>query len=127
VFLLSPPKLLVVLVVALLVLGPDKLPKVAKQIGTLLGEFRAFRQKLEAEVRGTFPDLPSTDTVVRAVRSPLTLLDTLSDDQRPPAQVASEPAGPAGADTGIGDPGADPDPYPRRLPPVSGTDGTGRN
>ena len=38
---LSPAKLLVILVVALVVLGPDKLPRVAKQIGgDLWGDFR---------------------------------------------------------------------------------------
>ena len=67
---LSPAKLLVILVVALIVLGPDKLPKMAKQIGSLWGDFRKFRERLESDVRGTFPDLPSTDTIAQAVRSP---------------------------------------------------------
>lgn len=75
---LSPAKLLVILVVALIVLGPDKLPKVAKQVGGLWGDFRKFRERLESEVRGTFPELPSTDTIANAVRSPLTFLDTLA-------------------------------------------------
>ncbi|MGA3147351.1 MAG: twin-arginine translocase TatA/TatE family subunit [Acidimicrobiales bacterium] len=77
---LSPAKVLVILVVALVVLGPDKLPKVAKQIGALWGDFRKFRERLESEVRGTFPDLPSSETISQAVRSPLTFLDTLADN-----------------------------------------------
>jgi sec-independent protein translocase protein TatB len=76
---LSPAKVLIILVVALVVLGPDKLPKVAKQIGALWGEFRRFREKLESDVRGSFPDLPSTDTITQAVRSPLSFLDNLAD------------------------------------------------
>jgi len=76
---LSPAKLLVILVVALVVLGPDKLPKVAKQLGSLWSDFRKFREKLESGVRDTFPDLPSTDTITQAVRSPLSFLDTLAD------------------------------------------------
>jgi TatA/E family protein of Tat protein translocase len=76
---LSPAKVLIILVVALIVLGPDKLPKVAKQIGALWGEFRKFRDRLESDVRGNFPDLPSTATITQAVRSPLTFLDTLAD------------------------------------------------
>jgi sec-independent protein translocase protein TatB len=76
---LSPAKLLVILVVALVVLGPDKLPKMAKQIGGLWGDFRKFREKLETDVRGNFPDLPSTETITRAVRSPISFLDTLAD------------------------------------------------
>lgn len=76
---LSPAKILVILVVALVVLGPDKLPKVARQIGSLWGDFRKFRERLESEVRGNFPDLPSTETITQAVRSPITFLDSLAD------------------------------------------------
>jgi len=76
---LSPAKLLVVLLVAIVVLGPDKLPKVARQVGSLWGDFRRLRQRLETDVRGNFPDLPSTETIAQAVRSPLSFLDTLAD------------------------------------------------
>jgi sec-independent protein translocase protein TatB len=76
---LSPAKVLVILVVTLVVLGPDKLPKVARQIGSLWGDFRKFRERLETEVRGNFPDLPSTEKITQAVRSPLSFLDTLAD------------------------------------------------
>ena len=88
---LSPAKVLVILVVALVVLGPDKLPKVAKQIGGLWGDFRKFRERLESEVRGTFPDLPSTDTITQAVRSPLSFLDTLADSHTARATGARHP------------------------------------
>ncbi len=76
---LSPAKILVVLVVAVIVLGPDKLPKVARQVGSLWGDFRRMRQRLEADVRGNFPDLPSTERISQAVRSPITFLDSLAD------------------------------------------------
>jgi Sec-independent protein translocase protein TatA len=77
--LLSPAKLLVVLVVALIVLGPDKLPKVANQVGALWHDLQRWRSRLEQEVRGAFPDLPPTHEIARAVRSPLSLLDHLVD------------------------------------------------
>jgi sec-independent protein translocase protein TatB len=77
--LLSPAKLLVVLVVALIVLGPDKLPKVANQVGALWHDIQRWRSRLEQEVRGAFPDLPPTHEIARAVRSPLSLLDHLVD------------------------------------------------
>jgi Sec-independent protein translocase protein TatA len=80
---LSPAKLLVILVVALAVLGPDKLPTLAKQVGSLWRDFSKFRQKLESDVRGSFPDLPSTETITHAVRSPLSFLDTLADAPGP--------------------------------------------
>jgi TatA/E family protein of Tat protein translocase len=77
--LLSPAKILVVLVVAIIVLGPDKLPKVARQVGSLWGDFRRLRQRLETDVRGNFPDLPSTEVITKAVRSPISFLDSLAD------------------------------------------------
>jgi len=95
VFFLSPVKLLVILVVALAVLGPDTLPKVAKQIGGFWGEFKRFRQKLESEVRGSFPDLPSTETITQAVRSPLSFLDTLADGHASGSGVATTVEQPA--------------------------------
>jgi Sec-independent protein translocase protein TatA len=76
---LDPAKLLVILIVGLVVLGPDKLPVVAKQLGAAWGEIRRFRERIESEVRGTFPDLPSTHEVAQAVRSPLAFLDQLAD------------------------------------------------
>jgi TatA/E family protein of Tat protein translocase len=89
---LSPAKILVILVVALVVLGPDKLPKVAKQIGGLWGDFRKFRERLETDVRGSFPDLPSTDKIAQAVRSPLSFLGTLADAHESENGAASVPA-----------------------------------
>ncbi|MHB1711363.1 MAG: twin-arginine translocase TatA/TatE family subunit [Acidimicrobiales bacterium] len=76
---LSPAKLLVIFVVALFVLGPEKLPKMARQAGGLWGDFRKFRDRLESDVRGSFPDLPSTDKIAQAVRSPLSFLETFVD------------------------------------------------
>jgi Tat protein translocase TatB subunit len=51
---IGPAKILVVLVVALIVLGPEKLPQVARQAGRALAELRRIRQGLEEEVRGAF-------------------------------------------------------------------------
>jgi Sec-independent protein translocase protein TatA len=89
---LSPAKLLVIAVVALAVLGPDKLPALAKQVGSLWRDFSRFRAKLESDVRGSFPDLPSTETITKAVRSPLTFLDTLADAPPPEAHTPTEAA-----------------------------------
>jgi sec-independent protein translocase protein TatB len=77
---LSPAKILVVLVVALIVLGPEKLPGVARQLGALWGDLRRWRTRLESEVRGVFPDLPPTHEVAQVVRSPLTFLNRLADE-----------------------------------------------
>jgi Sec-independent protein translocase protein TatA len=78
--LLSPPKVLMILAIALIVLGPDKLPSAARRVGALWSEFTRWRAHLESEVRSAFPDLPSTTDMARAVRSPITLLDRLADE-----------------------------------------------
>jgi Sec-independent protein translocase protein TatA len=87
---LSPAKLLIILVVAVIVLGPDKLPKLAHQVGSLWRDLRKLREKLESEVRGSFPDLPSAETITRAVRSPLSFLEGLADlpESENPAPVS---------------------------------------
>ena len=100
---LSPAKLLVVLLVAIVVLGPDKLPKVARQVGSLWGDFRRLRQRLESDVRGNFPDLPSTDKITQAVRSPISFLDSLADTHA----ADNEAAGPAADESPPPDPVGD--------------------
>jgi sec-independent protein translocase protein TatB len=77
---LSPAKLLVILVIALIVLGPEKLPQVARQLGAAWHDLRQWRSRIEGEVRDTFPSLPPTHEVAQAVRSPLAFLDRLADE-----------------------------------------------
>jgi Tat protein translocase TatB subunit len=45
------PELLVILVVALIVLGPTRLPEVARQIGKAIGEIRRLGSGFQAEMR----------------------------------------------------------------------------
>src|SRR5579864_5696000 len=56
---------MVVLIVALIVLGPDKLPDAARSIARVIGELRRMSSGLQAEVRETFGDFaePFTDLV----------------------------------------------------------------
>jgi sec-independent protein translocase protein TatB len=77
---LSPVKILIVLIVGLVVLGPDKLPQLARQLGAAWGDFRRWRARIENDVRDSFPDLPSTQKITDAVRSPLSYLDRLADE-----------------------------------------------
>ncbi len=75
---IDPSKIFVVLVVALIVLGPEKLPRLARQLGEAWAQLAHWRQRLEGEVRDVFPDLPSPGRIVDAARSPLRLLDHLA-------------------------------------------------
>jgi sec-independent protein translocase protein TatB len=76
---LDPAKLLVIAVVAIILLGPDRLPQVARQIGGAWRSFNEFRHRMESEVRSNMPDLPSTSEIARLARSPSALLNHLSN------------------------------------------------
>ena len=104
---LSPAKLLVLLVIALIVLGPEKLPQVARQLGAAWGDLRRFRTRLESDVRGAFPDLPPTHEVAQAVMSPLAFLDRLADEhEKSVANGSGESDEVAGAPLATGPPPA---------------------
>ena len=75
---LDPAKLLVIAVVAIILLGPDRLPQVARQVGAAWRSFNEFRHRMETEVRSTMPDLPPTHEIARLARSPSALLNKLS-------------------------------------------------
>lgn len=50
---ITPLKVLIVLVVALIVLGPDRLPRMAHQVARAWGDIQRFRQHIDSEVRQT--------------------------------------------------------------------------
>ena len=48
---LGPMEVMVILVVALLVLGPKKLPEAGRQVGKAIAEFRRWSTDMQSEVR----------------------------------------------------------------------------
>ncbi|MDZ7746615.1 MAG: twin-arginine translocase TatA/TatE family subunit [Halobacteriales archaeon] len=45
------PEMLIVLAIAVLLFGADKLPKLARSSGQAMGEFKKGRDQLESEIR----------------------------------------------------------------------------
>lgn len=86
---------MVIVAVALLLLGPDKLPEVAQKLGASWRALKRIQERVEAEVREAIPDLPSTGDIARIARSPVNLLNELADrvisreDDAPTSNVAS--------------------------------------
>jgi sec-independent protein translocase protein TatB len=89
---LSPVRLLIIVVVALIVLGPDKLPQVAKQAGSLWHSLRSLQQRVEDEIREVAPDLPRSSDLVRYARSPVSLLNQLADKAKAEATGSGDDA-----------------------------------
>ncbi len=71
---LDPAKLLVILVIGLLVLGPERLPKVARQLGRLWQDFTAARDRLVDEIKDQIPDLPSSRSFRSVLVDPLSIV-----------------------------------------------------
>ncbi|MGH9291220.1 MAG: Sec-independent protein translocase subunit TatA/TatB [Acidimicrobiales bacterium] len=54
---LDPAKIIMILLVAVLVLGPERLPRAARQMGAMWRELGRIRERVENEVRDALPDL----------------------------------------------------------------------
>jgi len=81
------PELLIILVVALLILGPAKLPQVARSLGRGLAEFRRASSELRSTL--TAPVEEIRDTLAEDPTKPVT-----------PAPGADEPTAEPAAETG---------------------------
>lgn len=76
-FNVGTPELLVILLVALIVLGPNKLPDAARQVGRFMGEFRRMSSGFQNELRD-------------AMQEPMSSVkETLKGDPVPKATPAS--------------------------------------
>jgi Tat protein translocase TatB subunit len=124
VFNVGSPELLVILVVALLVLGPNKLPEVARQVGKAMGELRRLSAGFQAELRDAIqepvasrpdaeaPFTPEPAVVIESLPEiePTVTFDALSEDaapdHAPPGDAPSgDPATGEGAEPRAGDAG----------------------
>jgi sec-independent protein translocase protein TatB len=75
------PELLIILVVALIVVGPRKLPDLARSLGKGMQEFRKATDEIKNELTGneTFQEFQEVHTTVKetvAAMKPQNLLDT---------------------------------------------------
>jgi len=82
---LDPAKVLVILVIALVVLGPERLPKAARQMAGAWRELTRLRDQVSDEVRSAMPELDLPRLAPGAVSG--FLRDLTSS---PSAQVAIE-------------------------------------
>src|SRR5262245_24751042 len=104
------PELVVILVIALIVLGPKRLPEVARNLGKAMAEFK--RQSSEIMDEFTAQARLDEDNERRARVKPTPPTGTVAS-----TPAAPEPPAVAGPDA----PASAPDGTPRRTePPVSG-------
>lgn len=72
---LGMPEILLILAIALIVIGPQKLPELAKTLGRAMGEFKRSAQELKRSI--------DMDSTVHDVKSSTTDLKDVIKDGRP--------------------------------------------
>ncbi|KJF18146.1 Sec-independent protein translocase subunit TatA/TatB [Acidithrix ferrooxidans] len=78
-FNLDPTKLLIIATVALIVLGPDKLPVAMRQIGKYWNEFQKVRGRIQTEMNGALSTITESvgpissfvDSSIGSIKGPL--------------------------------------------------------
>ena len=104
---LGVPELLFILVLALLVFGPRKLPEIGRTLGRALGEFRRatsdLKRTLDVELSTEELSKPPPAPVVPAPPATVEPAPTSPSeaDESPPATDSSESPAAAGDDGGI--------------------------
>jgi sec-independent protein translocase protein TatB len=72
------PELMLILVIALIVIGPKRLPDVAKALGRGLGEFK----RATDEMKQTFRDVPTPKDIGQQL---------IQDEPTPPSEAKADP------------------------------------
>lgn len=84
---LDPAKILIILVLALVVLGPERLPKAARQLGAAWRELTRVREQVAEEVRSAIPELGELPKIPSM--KPGAISGFLNDLTKPPASSAA--------------------------------------
>ena len=80
---LGPAEIMMVLLVALIVLGPSRLPEAGRQVGRALGEMRRWSARFQSEIRSTLD--AESDPEPAPSADPPKPLDVPRPEQQPPA------------------------------------------
>ncbi|CAN5607517.1 hypothetical protein BH20ACT2_BH20ACT2_06420 [soil metagenome] len=102
-------ELLVILLVALIVLGPDKLPEAARKVGSVMGEIRKYSSGFQNELRNAMDE--PIESEARTKGAKLAKGAKASKETPDPAPAAGEAgaADPSASSPGDTPPPTDPD------------------
>ena len=87
----SLTEFLVIGFIGIVLLGPDKLPGFARQVGGLWNAIKDYQNRIESGFREQMPNLPSTTEMARMARSPVSLLNKLADFDVSSEKVREDP------------------------------------
>lgn len=109
-FNVGTPELLVILLVALIVLGPNKLPDAARQVGRFVGEMRRMSSGFQSELRDAMQEPVSagtpprrSDPVPKAPPAPVKPVSQVLPDESAAADPSSASLGGPGPEPSLVD------------------------
>jgi Tat protein translocase TatB subunit len=85
-------EILIVLLAALIFLGPSKLPEAARQIGKAMGEIRKVTSGFQRELQDAMNDPDDTSTRITNAPAPV---DAVVTEPAPTPEIAPDAADPA--------------------------------
>ncbi len=107
IFGMGPAEMLLIVVIALIVFGPGKLPEIAAAIGRAIGDFRRASRDLTSDLQGSIAETRNTlEGAMNETQAGLkSATDTLQQEAKglsseisaPPAASAAPPSGAASA------------------------------
>ena len=92
------PEILVIIFVALIVLGPEQLPKAMRTFGNVMGEIRKVSSGFQAEMRSAMDTIETTTKASDSSGGNATtpeaadVTETIGHNEDPPSAAAAEPA-----------------------------------
>jgi len=89
---LSGPDVLVILVIALFVFGPQKLPELAKSLGKAMREFKKASEEVRAGFEEEIRKVEETADLPEKVSEPLSLPGKTQEVSSPQTEFLSEKA-----------------------------------
>lgn len=93
---IGPGELIMILLVALIVFGPRKLPELGKSLGAGLREFRKSTQGLKEELEGSLKETPTPPgpAPVQTIHTPGQLIPVPTAEVMPAQIVTPQPVTP---------------------------------
>lgn len=86
---IGPMEILVIFVVALLVLGPSKLPEAGRQVGRAMSEFRRWSTGVQSELREAL-EINDLEPDYGATIPPAAIEEPVEPDERPQLRSPSQ-------------------------------------
>ena len=109
---LGLPEIIFILVLALLIFGPRRLPEIGKTLGRALGEFR----RATTDLKRTFDSELSSEEFRNPMAKPAPSKPVSQETEAPATPTAAPPAAeepPAAAEAAESDGGTEPTPSPK--------------